>query len=81
MISTRILTQSLYTGGIGPWPSHEPGVRPANCPFALVSSVMMLSHGSTMVAIETTLLTTTVSLGREKISVQLSDHEGGTVTN
>ena len=43
-INTRILTQPLYTGSIGPWPSHEPGGRPVNCPVAPVSSVMMLSH-------------------------------------
>ena len=67
MISTRMLTQSLYVGGIEPCPSHEPTGRPVTCPFATVSSVMIVLQGPPMVAIETSLLATTVSLGKEKI--------------
>lgn len=71
MINTRTLTQSLYLGGIEPCPSHEPGRRPVNCPFAPVSSVMMVLQGPAMVAIETSLLATAVSLGEGDISVHV----------
>ena len=69
IITTRMLTQSVYVGGIGPWPFHEPTGRPVKPKFTPLSSEMMVLQGPPMVAIETSLLATAVSLGEGKVSV------------